>query len=232
LQFASQFLKREALEKGKPVESAPVIYRGIDLQQFTLREESRPAQRLLYVGQLIPSKGVRPAIEALDLLVQRHNQKQLSFTIVGSGIDSAYQASLRELVRQRCVQGYVSFLGAVPRTRLPEPYQEHDILLFRSIWEEPFGIASLEATASGLVPVATASGGSAEIFEDEYNSLVFPKEDAERCAVQIMRPVTDEGFYESLRLNARKPIKERFQLDRTVDETKSHLCQIVTRAAL
>lgn len=55
------------------------------------------SHKLLYVGRLIPSKGVEPLIKAVGLLAQENSKVHL--TIVGSG-KASYRNKLRNLAKQ------------------------------------------------------------------------------------------------------------------------------------
>ena len=54
----------------------------------------------------------------------------------------------------------VSFQSGVAREKMSTIYREHDILIFPSIWEEPFGLVLIEAMASKLPIVSTRTGGT------------------------------------------------------------------------
>jgi glycosyltransferase involved in cell wall biosynthesis len=117
----------------------------------------------------------------------------------------------------------VEFIGFVQHERLPEVFRAHDVLLFPSICDEGLGITILEAMASGLPVLGTASGGSAEILKHEETGLVFPKEDAEACAAQLARLLDDRELFERLRRNARLLVEENFRIERLMDQIERSL---------
>jgi glycosyltransferase involved in cell wall biosynthesis len=214
VQFASQFLKRAALEANKPVSTADVIHWGIDVERFRRADSRHRQKRLLYVGQLTEHKGVHTAVEALKLIVQQPGQASTTLTIVG-GPD--YDDRINLLVGSLGLRDNVQFTGLVPRDRLPSIYSEHEILLFPSIWDEPFSLTVLEAMSSGLAVVATNTGGGPEILKHEENALVFPAADAEACAAAVMRIIESPALREKLRRNGRRTVEQNFKLDDMVD---------------
>ncbi|PIY46050.1 MAG: hypothetical protein CO096_28575 [Armatimonadetes bacterium CG_4_9_14_3_um_filter_66_14] len=222
-QFTSRHLRKSALAAGKPVGHGKVIHWGIDLQRFPYRERRPPVTRLLYAGQVLPHKGVHTAVEALGILVSELGQTQLTFTIVGGAHWPGYESQLRGLVESLRLSGNVAFAGPRARHELTRLYHEHDVLLFPSIWEEPFGITPLEAMACGTVVVGTITGGSAEVFRHETNALVFPKEDARACARQLHRLVVDPILYAALSRNARAMVETRFTLPGMIDRLEADL---------
>ncbi|HEV7475480.1 MAG TPA: glycosyltransferase family 4 protein [Pyrinomonadaceae bacterium] len=229
VQFASDFLKQEALSKGKPVSDAAVIHWGVDLEKYHYRETSKCSERLLYVGHIAPHKGVHTVIEALKLLVQA-GHKEATLTIAGGSIVPEYEAQVRQMVSSFQLDEQVRFTGQLSRERLPSIYQEHDVLIFPSIWDEPFSITVVEAMASGLAVVGTPTGGSKEIFVDDVNALVFPKEDAEACAAGIRRLFTDERLFQEIRRRGRDTVERRFQLEQMVDTIERSLIEAVSNS--
>ena len=220
VQFASHYLKRTAEESGKQAANGIVIHWGTDVERFPFNDSPPGAMRLLYVGQVTSHKGVHTAVEALKLICEQPKFKQATLTIVG-GPD--YEGRIARLVSSLGLSGSVSFTGMVARERLPEIYREHDILVFPSVWDEPFSITLLEAMSSGLAVVSTNTGGTPEILIDEMNALIFPKEDARACASQVLRLLTDGRLFESIRREGRRTVEENFRLESMIDKIEASL---------
>lgn len=201
-----------------------VIHGGISKREFPLTHlEREPVpHKLLYVGRLVPEKGVHTAIEVLFHMVKVKKRKNLTLTVVGGGPPS-YIQQLRKLVRDKQLSSHIVLKGVVQRALIKEEYLFHDILLFPSQWEEPFGLAILEAMACGLAVVGTGTGGSSEILENEYNCLLFPPECSHECAQQIERLISHPDLFHQLRENGQKTVKDRFYLEDKVDEIESFL---------
>ncbi len=227
VQFASQCLKRQALSKGKLVSKAKVIHWGVDAQKLRYIEQSKCSKRLLYVGQIVPHKGVHTAVEALKLLV-RSGHVSATLTIAGGSLVPEYEAHIRQMISSWQLERHVRFTGQVPREQLLSIYQEHDVLVFPSIWDEPFSITVLEAMAAGLAVVGTATGGSNEILQDEVNALVFQKEDAQECAARIARLFTDERLFAEIRRNGRFTIEQKYRIEQMVDNIERSLKEAVS----
>jgi glycosyltransferase involved in cell wall biosynthesis len=169
----------------------------------------------LYVGQVTSLKGVHTAVEALKVIVKQPGHRSTTLTIVG-GPD--YGNRIHRLVWSLGLENNVRFTGLVPREQLPSIYREHDILLFPSIWEEPFSLTLLEAMSSGLAVVSTNTGGSSEILRSEENALIFRKEDADTCAMQVIRLLEAPRLFDNLRRNARSTVERDFRLDDMVNK--------------
>ncbi len=223
--FASRFLQ----QLDAPNESGLVIHWGIDPKVFRDEDrEPRPEQplRLLYLGQIIPEKGVHVAIDAAEIIAKRDGADSVHLTIVGGSSKPDYLRELQASVGARGLNHLIDFAGKRDRAELPRLYHAHDILILPSIWEEPFAITPLEAMACGVPVVATSTGGSAEIFRDRENAMVVPAGDAEACASAILELQSDRALYMRIRERARALVTEEFTIDGMVDRIERDLEQV------
>ena len=228
----SHMLKGKLLEKGLPIKDAKVIYQGIPVDKFP--EKAEPGKithppRLLYVGQLHSYKGVHTLIEAAhfiaDGMINSHSSSRarLSVSIVGDG-PGQYK---RQLTKQ-ALQGHadINFVGKVPQSELSGIYREHDIFIFPSSWQEPFGLTHLEAMASGTPVISTADGGHGEFLKDGENALVFEKENPGGLAAQISRLINDNDLARYLAATARTMVEQEFTLQRYVTDIEAFLQEV------
>ena len=229
--FASRYLQRAALEAGKAAAEPEVIPWGVDTSTFSYKERCSDQRSLLYVGQLMPHKGVHTIIEAMKILVKEYGCASVELTLVGGTTRPDYLADLQTLVGTHSMDANVRFAGWVSRERLPRTYLQHEILLFPSAWEEPFSITLLEAMSCGLAVVGTATGGSSEVLEHEVNALIFPKEDARACANHVRRLLDHPLLFERIRKNGRRVVEDRFRLETMTDRIERTLLQIAASAS-
>jgi glycogen synthase len=237
LQFKHAFcvshtLRQQLLQAGIPLHEAEVIYPGIDLCQFANdrpKADTRAATglSLLYAGSLVPHKGVHTAVEALAHLLQEDPDLKLNLTILGSGHVS-YEAHLHALVAENRLEDYIHFVRQIPRVEMPGMMRQFDVLLFPSVWEEPFSRVVLEAMAMGLVVVGTMRGGTKEILQHGQNGLSFEAEDAPGLAAAITKLYDDPKLCASLAKQGQAMVKERFDLQRMVDQIEAFLLQVVS----
>jgi alpha-1,6-mannosyltransferase len=131
---------------------------------------------LLYAGRLAPEKNLNLLLDTMRLLDHRSPG---SFHLVVAG-DGPLRAEW-EARCDRVVPGAVHFLGHVrDRETLAIIYANSDVFLHPNA-REPFGIAPLEAMASGLALVGPNSGGIT-CFADESNAWLVKPEAAEFAA--------------------------------------------------
>jgi glycosyltransferase involved in cell wall biosynthesis len=146
----SRYVREELVAAGVPargVHVVPPFVHGLDPGATA----SGPPC-VLFVGRLVEAKGVRDAVEAW-----RRSGVDLPLVMAGTG-------SLRGEVSARAARlgPGLEVLGWVERDRLSGLYRRARALLLPSRWQEPFGIAGLEALSFGVPVVAWESGGVAE----------------------------------------------------------------------
>jgi len=223
----STLLKNNLLAKRLPLEESRVIYQGIPIEQFPLKENpgiKNTPTKILYAGQLHPYKGVHTIFEALSILEKGNKLGPCSLTIVGKGTEE-YTQKLQGLAATLSMP--VEFKGLVPHVSLPEIYREMDVFIFPSIWEEPFGLTHLEAMSSGLPVISTANGGQGEFLENGENSLTFAPDDPKDLALQLERLLGDDKLFKDLSEKGRLTVEKKFTFSRYVDELEALLSNTV-----
>jgi glycogen(starch) synthase len=124
---------------------------------FRRRPEILRDHELVYLGRLVPDKGVDLLIESLVQLGKRGLHPRL--TIIGSGSEEKF---LRHLTLQRKLESQVDFAGSKRPEEIALLLNAHQILVVPSRWPEPFGIVALEGIACGCVVAASLAGGLPE----------------------------------------------------------------------
>jgi glycogen(starch) synthase len=111
----------------------------------------------LFVGRLVPDKGVDIFIRALGEL----HAQGLSFkaSVVGDG---PIRQEAIDMVNTLGLNKAIRFLGALNGHRLAGCYRAHRILVVPSRWNEPFGIVAVEGGACGCFVVGSSGGGLPE----------------------------------------------------------------------
>jgi glycosyltransferase involved in cell wall biosynthesis len=145
--------------------------------------------RLLYVGRIVRTKGLRDIIRALDLLRDLH----VKLDVVGDGND---RVACEQLATQLGVRGRVDFHGKLPRAEVDAFYERADIFVFPS-YREPGGNVSLEAMAFGLPLIVCRRGGPGANVDDSCAIRLeaeSPGQLAADCAVAIRTLVEDPGL--------------------------------------
>lgn len=123
--------------------------------------------RLLYVGRIVRTKGLRDALRAVAMLPGL----DLEFNVIGAGED------LAECVRETDelgIAGRVRFHGRLPRTDIQDFYLNSDLMVFPS-FREPTGGVVVEAMQVGLPQIVADRGGPADMVDDTIGKIVAVK---------------------------------------------------------
>jgi glycosyltransferase involved in cell wall biosynthesis len=137
-----------------PGERIATIPNGLDTRHFRDLGQPRDPHLLLAVGRLAPVKGFDLALEALGLLRQQGFPAKLLLAGEDWGEGPALQAKARDLGIAEAVE----FAGRVDGVRLLALYNRASLFLMPSRYEA-FGIAALEAIASGCPALGSDAGG-------------------------------------------------------------------------
>lgn len=166
----SESVKRSlVVSLGVPKERITVIYNGIPLPEAHPATARNESVKLIYVGRLVPEKGIQNIILALAKL---RNVPDFTFNIVGGG---PHEGALRALVGKYGLADRVKFLGV--RQDVPELLSQVDIFVHAPVWEEGFGIAVLEAMAAGCICVCVDRGAIPELITHGVNGYLAAKDD-------------------------------------------------------
>ena len=219
---------RDILVKaGIPIPNARIIYTGLDVNKYLDCEQYRRGNEdsslsLLYAGRLTSDKGIDTAIDAMTKLVFDQGRQGIRLRLVGSG-STDYENYLRYLVSQANLTDYVTFLGWVAPEEMPMLMHKFDVLILTSIWPEPFARVLTEGMISGLVVVATPTGGTPEIVVDGDNGLLFEPANPEDLAEKIARLADDPELRRKLAEAGRQTVMERFTMTKMMDDLESFL---------
>lgn len=214
----SNFIGNFYAQAGFPPEIIRTVYLGYDESVFKpgpYHPLGNPV-RLIFVGALWEGKGPQVAIEALYLLSQREDIPPVHLDIFGDGAEG-FKQYLHRLILERGLSERVTFHGFVPWPQLVQAMHRSDILVFPSIWDEPFAAVPIQAMACGLPVVATWAGGTPEGFADGETALLVPPNDPQALADAIVRLVRDEDLRRKLRENGIRDAQERWGFEAYVN---------------
>ncbi|MBD3163301.1 MAG: glycosyltransferase [Candidatus Eisenbacteria bacterium] len=193
--------------------------RGIDLERFRPSADARARGRarhelgdgpvLLYAGRISRDKNLDHLFRISDRL--RDREPGLRLVLAGHGPD------LDRLREAHGANGGVRFTGRLEAPELAELYAAADLFVFPSE-TDTFGMAVLEAQASGLPAIVSTMGGPKEIVRDGVTGHVLPASDLGAWVERIERMLDARAHrpeeWRAMGARARRNVLERFDWDR------------------
>ncbi|UCE75392.1 MAG: glycosyltransferase family 4 protein [Methanomassiliicoccales archaeon] len=159
----------------------------------------------IFVGTLIPVKGLIYLIQALAILKERGFT--ITLDLIGTS-DESYEQKLRKVIHALHLNGSVTFRGYVPNgPRLLQIYRESDILVLPTL-SEGFPRVLYEAMSQSLPIVTTPVGGISGLMEHEVNALLVPPKNPEAIAQAVERLIIDRELRGNVIQNGIKTIRE------------------------
>jgi len=192
-----------------------IVPNGVDTQRFKPSKSCETIKRqigmdsklcVLFVGRLIPRKGLNFLVEAAEHIVKEY--RQTTFLIVGDG---PLKNRLVSHLEKMNLSGNFVFLGDVHENLLPALYNCADVFVLPSI-QEGQGIALLEAQATAKPVVAFDVGGVREAVLDNETGLLM-KPDSNALADAIMKLLANWSLRETMGSKGRKYVVDNFSWD-------------------
>jgi glycosyltransferase involved in cell wall biosynthesis len=187
------------------------------------RELALPDERTVVgtVGRLAPVKRQHHLLRALaEARRQGHDVHALIVGGDAHGFAPGYGRFLREATRALGLGEAVSFTGQVGDVT---PYLELMDVFASCAPDEGFGIAIVEAMASGLPVIAVDAGGPREIVEPGLTGLLVDATDQDPLARAIADLSADPELRRRLGAAARERFAERFTASRMARELEQRL---------
>lgn len=175
-----------------------------------LKENKIKTKRnILFVGRLIPIKGLNYLIEAFKKLNSEF--QDLGLLIIGTG---PLKHQLLD-ISKKCKD--IHFIGFIQPPELPNYYKMADIFVLPSTYEV-FSIVTSEAMASGLPIVTTTNNGASEdIIINGVNGFTIEKNRSEEIYLALSKLFSDEKLMRDMGHNSLNLIEQKFNLNRTAE---------------
>jgi glycosyltransferase involved in cell wall biosynthesis len=180
-----------------------VVYNGLTLANEPFGR--RRSDALCFVGRVALEKGI---VEAMEIAQLAGRQLRMAAKIAPSGPEHDYYENVF-LPALKAAGSSVEFLGELAGPERDQLFAESYAALMPGSWPEPFGLAAIEALASGTPVLARRVGGLPEIIRDGIDG--FFGDDVTEIAFRVPDVETLD------RLAIRESVIERFSAGRMAD---------------
>jgi len=177
----SEYSRKIYRQEGKPW--AHVVFGGVDTAKFSPDESVSRQSKVLFVGRILPHKGIDDLIKALP--------PELALEIIGQPYDGRYLADLRTMA----VGKQVSFRHDCDDDALVRAYRSALCVVLPSVYKNMYGEETtvpellgqtlLEGMACTTPAICTDVASMPEVVEDRVTGFVVPSNDAAALAQKL-----------------------------------------------
>jgi starch synthase len=227
--------KEALITEGVSPDRISVIPAGIDCEKFkpsakkeTTNESSisEDATKILFVGRLVPEKGIFDLLNAFSMMLKNH--ENLELTVVGSGTPKMKTEIFRATINLK-ITDKVKFLGNIDYAYMPQIHNLADIFCLPSVetkvWAEQFGYSMVEAMACEKPVVSTVTGSIPEIVKDRNTGILVEQKNPIALKAALEELLVDKKEREKFGKNGREWVLEAFEANKVAKQ----LAELYTR---
>lgn len=174
------------------------VYNGVDVQHFPFGDS--PEDYLLIAGRIVPEKGFKEAIQ----IAKQTGDRLLIIGPVYPESQDYFDQYIKPQLSDR-----ILYLGYVEYSQMWRYFQKAKAFLTPVQWEEPFGLTTIEAMASGTPTISLRRGAAPEIIVDGKTGFVVDSVAEMAAAVGKIGQIN--------RGDCREHVKQHFSIDKMVD---------------
>ena len=195
------------IEKVVPKENVMICPNGIPISNHGYKDRNNSIPRLLFLSNLMPSKGVFVLLNALQII----KGKGYSFIcdLVGGETKEINAHHFANEVNKRDLNQYVVYHGRKYGNEKELMYYNADAFVFPTE-NEAFGLVLLEAMSHHLPVITTNEGGIPDIVTNGVNGLIAEKHNSQSLADCICQMLDSPQLRHQMGENGFKILKEKF----------------------
>lgn len=211
------YFARRVIKWGAPPDKVVTIHNGFDPHVFkpgVAASDLVGERTILFTARrLVEKNGLEYLISAMPDIIAQYDAE---LVIAGDG---PHKQHLQKLVARHNLQNDVSFIGAVPHSKLPQLISASDIVVIPSLMEAS-SLFLIESMACKRPVVATNVGGIPEILNEGCGVLVSPR-DTLALSQAINLLIADQGLRDDLATEAYSTVRGTLTWDKIAQQTEN-----------
>lgn len=213
----SNFLKEETNKFFGSEIVTQVTPFGVDLEKFHPGGKSR--QDFLTIGFVKQLKKIYGPDLLLEAFIELKKEfKNLKLVFAGDGKELW---GLTKRAQQARVSQDVTFLGRIGEKDVIGTLQNLDIFVMPTRVPEAFGVAALEAQATGVSVIAANAGGIPEVLKGGKTGLLFESGSLKDLKSKLRLLIEDASLRSALGSEGRKFVEKNYSLEETNKKMES-----------
>ena len=168
------------------------------------------APYLLFLSNLIPSKGVYVLLDACRVLKERGLQFVCDF--VGGETKEIDRATFEAAVKERDLEGIVCYHGPKYGEEKEEYWRRADVFV-QPTFDDCFPLTLVEAMQHRLPIVSTDVGAIPDMIKEEVNGFICPQRDVDSLVTALEKLITDPVLRQQMGEQGYQRYQEEFTLE-------------------
>lgn len=218
------------LEKTFPKEKIVKIPNGIEIEKWAKADKEKLFREFRFlhnipfdvplvgtIGELKRLKGQQDFVLAANEIAGKFPEVRFVSVGADNSFKKDFRRDLKRLVKVFDLEERFLFLDWVEDTA---PLLSAMDIFVSASHSESFGLAILEAMASGKAIVATETEGAKELIENEKSGKLTEIKEPLKLAEKVVEFLSDEKMRETFGANAQKKSNEKFSLEKMIERTE------------
>ena len=196
----------------KSLNSVHILNNGVEvIDKYRLPSNVNQRINLLFLSNLIESKGVKVLLESVNILKEEYSQK-FHVNFVGNFGSEELKDYFMDYIKTKKIENLVSYHGPRYGVEKNEILSKNDIFILPT-FNDCFPLSLLEAMQFSLPLISTSEGAIPDILIDGKNGFLVKRKDSKDLAQKIKIFLENEDLVYKMSKNSRKIFLENYTLE-------------------
>lgn len=204
----SNYVREQIINNGLSPHRVITLHCGVKQPKYpttSLTKEIHQNQRILFVGRIVPDKGIEWLLKALA-----KTNPNIHLDIAGEGW---IKSKMEKLAKKIGLNERITWHGWCNKDKLETLYQQCLAVVFPSLWPEPAGLVTLEAYAHYRPIIASSIGGIPEYVQNSKTGILIPPNHIQNLADAINELATNYHKSRLMGEEGQQWFQQEFSLD-------------------
>lgn len=186
---------------------------GVDMDLFNPNKRTRKNNVPFTIGTvktLADLYGIDYILKAAAIIVNKHPEIDIFVRIAGDGPQTT---KYKQLAKELGIEKETKFLGRITQQEAAKEWANMDVAIIPSILYESFGVAAVEAQASGIPVIISDVAGLMETTIPGTTSEIVPRKDENAIAEAILRLYRNSDLRRKMGFEGRKNVFAKYELN-------------------
>ena len=201
-----------------------VIPNGISIKQSKIAITDHSFFNILYMSNLIESKGYFDLLEAVNILVNEYKIYNIRVDLCGKFMDhednisfktiNEYILNFKNYISRNNLSSFIKYQDVVNGEIKDLLYENCDIFILPTYYsKEAQPLSILEALSYGKIVITTNHRGIPDMVINDYNGLIVESKSPRSIVNAILKIINNQSLQNKLSINAIDHVVNNFSLD-------------------